>query len=242
MLAPPPWQSLNARLRRDAVQCCAAMLCYAKPCCAMLRYAMMCSWERAHRCATGPLTRASRAGVALRASVATRPPQRWNGLPEDARVCATARLSSASRVQYGRCIAALMVFCRTRRARRSRCARRPPCYAVPCYGRAHSCATGPLTRASRAGVALRASVATRPPQRWKGPPEERASAQRILPDKISGTPRIMICVRGAPCELRMTPEHHFWHSEDNDLREGRALRLADAPRTHFWSSEGQGSA
>ena len=115
-------------------------------------------------------------------------------------------MSSASRVHYGRCIAAQTVLCRTRRARRSRCARRPPCYAVPCYGRAHSCATGPLTRASRAGVALRASVATRPPQRWKGPPEERASAQRILPDKISGTPRIMICVRGAPCELRMLPE------------------------------------
>ena len=76
---------------------CYAMICNAKPCCALIHYAMMCSWERAHRCATGPLTRASRAGVALRASVATRPPQRWNGLPEDARVWATARLSSASR-------------------------------------------------------------------------------------------------------------------------------------------------
>ena len=212
MLAPPPWQSLNARLRRDAVQCCAAMLCYAKPCCAMLRYAMMCSWERAHRCATGPLTRASRAGVALRASVATRPPQRWNGLPEDARVCATARLSSASRVQYGRCIAALMVLCRTRRARRSRCARRPPCYAVPCYGRAHSCATGPLTRASRAGVALRASVATRPPQRWKGPPEERASA------------RLLVC-RARRVYKMVGASLREWCFDGRVARGGRAARL-----------------
>ena len=114
----PPCQSFYARLRRDAVQCC------AKPCCAMLRYAVMCSWERAHRCAAGPPTRASRAGVALRASVATRPPQRWNGLPENARVCATARLSSASRVQGGGCIAARMVLCRARRvARGGRAAR-----------------------------------------------------------------------------------------------------------------------
>ena len=73
------------------------MMCNARPCCALLRYAMMCSWERAHRCATGPLTRASRAGVALRASVATRPPQRWNGLPEDAHGCATSHWSNASR-------------------------------------------------------------------------------------------------------------------------------------------------
>ena len=124
-LAPTPPD--NRRTHGREVMLCNAVLrrlCYAKPCCALQRYAMMCSWERAHRCAAGPPTRASRAGVALRASVATRPPQRWNGLPENARVCATARLSSASRVQGGGCIAARMVLCRARRvARGGRAAR-----------------------------------------------------------------------------------------------------------------------
>ena len=44
---------------------------------------------KAHRCATGPFVARMRARVALRASVALRPPQRWNGLPENAHVCAT---------------------------------------------------------------------------------------------------------------------------------------------------------
>ena len=35
---------------------------------------------KAHRCAAGHMSCASRAGVALRASVVMRPPQRWNGL------------------------------------------------------------------------------------------------------------------------------------------------------------------
>ena len=70
-----------------------------------------------HRCATGPLSNASRAEVALRASVAMRPPQRSNGLPEDAHRCATSHWSNASRVQDRRCSPARLVLCRTRRAR-----------------------------------------------------------------------------------------------------------------------------
>ena len=41
VLAPPPWQSLNARLRRDAVQCC-ARICCAMPCEAVLCSATLC--------------------------------------------------------------------------------------------------------------------------------------------------------------------------------------------------------
>ena len=70
-----------------------------------------------HCGATGLLPNASRAGVALRASVAMRPPQRSNGLPEDAHRCATSHWSNASRVQDRRCSPARLVLCRARRAR-----------------------------------------------------------------------------------------------------------------------------
>ena len=70
---------------------------------------------------------ASRAGVALRATVAMRPPRRRNGLPVDAHRCATNQLSSAPRVKGGRRIAARLVICPARRARGSRCAHRSLC-------------------------------------------------------------------------------------------------------------------
>ena len=111
----------------------------------------------------------SRARVALRASVAMRPPQRWNGLPEDANRCSANQMSSASHVNERRRIAARLVLCRARRARGLRCAHRS-LRGLRAVSRlpedAHHCATSTLSSASRAGVALRASVAMLRPQGW----------------------------------------------------------------------------
>ena len=96
MLAPPPPLTVVLGTGCDAMLCNAvlryALLCYAMLCEAVLFYATLCYdvllGERiAARLVL--LMGASRAGVALRASIATRPPQRWNGLPEDAHRCAT---------------------------------------------------------------------------------------------------------------------------------------------------------
>ena len=59
---------------------------------------------------------------------------------------------------------------------------------------------------------------------------------------ISEALRPRICVRGAPCDLQMLPDIHFSTSEAKDLREGCALRVADAPRLPFLAVRGQESA
>ena len=140
---------------------------------------------KAHRCATGPFVARMRARVALRASVALRPPQRWNGLPtrmSARRIIGEPRRARGSRLAHRSlrdlrnggtvCLkmrmSARLVLCRTRRAWGSRCAQRSLCdlrrggrRGVPAD--AHRCATSHLSNASRPGVALRASVAMRHP-------------------------------------------------------------------------------
>ena len=100
---------------------------------------------KAHRCAINHLSIASRAGVALRAaSVAMRPPQRWNGLPtrmSARRFIGAPRRARGSRLAHRSlrdfrnggtvclkiCMSARVIICRSRRARGSRFAQRSLC-------------------------------------------------------------------------------------------------------------------
>ena len=118
---------------------------------------------KAHRCATGLFVARMRARVALRASVALRPPQRWNGLP--------TRMS------------ARRIIGEPRRARGSRLAHRSLRDLRNSDGLPedlHVCAINHLSNASRARVALRASVAMRPPQGWWGSHKMRTAARLVI--------------------------------------------------------------